>query len=274
MFGIGMAASREPPSGRGKAPKNGTIESRLLILFFESRNPVVTLTRLDSAQPDFQARLTRLLQFDDATDASIEQTVASILHDVKTRGDAAVLEYTARFDRLPAASLASLELKSSQLQAALESLPADTRQALEAAAERVRRYHEKQVQAFVELHRGRRHHARPASHAARPRRPVCAGRQGGLSLVGADERDSGQGGGRGRTHHGGAHAGRRAERTGAGRRRDCRAWIACSPSAARRRWRRWPTAPRPCRRSTRSSAPATPTWRRPSAACSAWWAST
>ena len=107
---------------------------------------MVTLTRLDSAQPDFQARLTRLLQFDDATDASIEQTVATILHDVKTRGDAAVLEYTARFDRLPATSLASLELKSSQLQAALESLPADTRQALEAAAERVRRYHEKQVQ--------------------------------------------------------------------------------------------------------------------------------
>ncbi|MDP2252799.1 MAG: histidinol dehydrogenase, partial [Thiobacillus sp.] len=61
---------------------------------------MVTLTRLDSAQPDFQARLARLLQFDDAADAAIEQTVAAILHDVKTRGDAAVLEYTARFDRL------------------------------------------------------------------------------------------------------------------------------------------------------------------------------
>jgi histidinol dehydrogenase len=107
---------------------------------------VVTLTRLDSAQPDFQARLARLLQFDDATDASIEQTVATILHDVKTRGDAAVLEYTARFDRLPAVSLASLELNAAQLTAALDQLPADTRQALEAAAARVRRYHEKQVQ--------------------------------------------------------------------------------------------------------------------------------
>ena len=107
---------------------------------------MVTLTRLDSAQPDFQARLTRLLQFDDAADAAIEQTVAAILHDVKTRGDAAVLEYTERFDRLPATSLASLELNAAQLQAALEQLPADTRQALEAAAERVRRYHAKQVQ--------------------------------------------------------------------------------------------------------------------------------
>ena len=107
---------------------------------------MVTLTRLDSAQPDFQARLSRLLQFDDAADAAIEQTVAAILHDVKTRGDAAVLEYTERFDRLPATSLASLELDAAQLQAALDHLPSDTRQALEAAAERVRRYHAKQVQ--------------------------------------------------------------------------------------------------------------------------------
>jgi histidinol dehydrogenase len=107
---------------------------------------VVTLTRLDSAQPDFQARLVRLLQFDDAADAAIEQTVAAILQDVKTRGDTAVLEYTARFDRLTATSMASLELKAAQLQGALEQLPADTRLALDAAAERVRRYHERQVQ--------------------------------------------------------------------------------------------------------------------------------
>ncbi|MHB1085394.1 MAG: histidinol dehydrogenase [Thiobacillus sp.] len=108
---------------------------------------MVTLTRLDSTQPDFQARLARLLQFDDAADAAIEQTVAGILRDVKMRGDAAVLEYTERFDRLPAASLASLEVNVAQLQAALAQLPADTRQALEAAADRVRRYHEKQTQA-------------------------------------------------------------------------------------------------------------------------------
>ncbi len=107
---------------------------------------MVTLTRLDSAQPDFQARLARLLQFDDAADAAIEQTVAAILQDVKTRGDTAVLEYTARFDRLSASSMASLELKSTQLRAALDQLPADTRLALESAAQRVRRYHERQVQ--------------------------------------------------------------------------------------------------------------------------------
>ena len=83
---------------------------------------MVTLTRLDSTQPDFKARLARLLQFDDAADAAIEQTVAGILHDVKKRGDAAVLEYTERFDRLPAASLASLELTAAQLQTALDAI--------------------------------------------------------------------------------------------------------------------------------------------------------
>ncbi len=108
--------------------------------------PVVKLTRLDSAAPDFRARLDRLLQFDDATDAAIEQTVAAILHDVKTRGDAAVLEYTGRFDRLKADTLASLELDAGTLAAARDGLPADTRAALEAAAARVRGYHERQLQ--------------------------------------------------------------------------------------------------------------------------------
>jgi histidinol dehydrogenase len=107
---------------------------------------VVTLTRLDSAAPEFRARLDRLLHFDDATDAAIEQTVAAILLDVKTRGDAAVLDCTERFDRLKADTLASLELDAATLAAARDSLPAETRAALEAAAARVRRYHERQVQ--------------------------------------------------------------------------------------------------------------------------------
>ena len=107
---------------------------------------MVTLTRLDSARLDFQARLTQLLQFDDAADAAIEQTVAGILLDVKKRGDMAVLEYTERFDRLAASSLTSLELNTDQLKTALAQLSVDTRQALEAAADRVRRYHEKQTQ--------------------------------------------------------------------------------------------------------------------------------
>lgn len=104
-------------------------------------------TRLDTYQPDFLTRLDRLLQFDDTTDASIETTVAGILADVKARGDQAVLEYTNKFDRMSATSIAELELPQAQLEKALAALPEDRRTALEAAAERVRRYHEKQVQA-------------------------------------------------------------------------------------------------------------------------------
>lgn len=103
--------------------------------------------RLDSTQSEFFARLGRLLQFDDATDASIEATVTTILAEVRTRGDEAVLEYTQKFDRLTAGSMVMLELSQGRLQEALGALPSERRSALDAAAERVRRYHERQVQA-------------------------------------------------------------------------------------------------------------------------------
>ena len=157
---------------------------------------------------------------------------------------------------------------------ALDGLSADRRTALEAAAGRIRAYHERQKLEGWSLHRSRRHDARPEDHAARPRRPLRAGRQGGVSVVGADERDSGQGRRRQGTDHGGADAGRREATSWCWRRPRWPASTACSPSAARRRSARWPTARRPCRRWTRSSAPATPTSPRPSAACSASSAST
>ena len=140
-FRNGYGYQLQTAQGQGFDQKNGTISASL-----RKPSAVPTLTRLDSTQPDFQSRLTHLLQFDDATDASIETTVAGILQDVKARGDAAVLEYTARFDHLSAVSLGALELGHVELQAALHTLPPDTRAALEAAAERVRRYHEKQIQ--------------------------------------------------------------------------------------------------------------------------------
>ena len=71
--------------------------------------------------------------------------VAGILHDVKARGDAAVLEYTKRFDQLDAASATELELSQPRLKQALDNLPAAQREALQQAAERVRIYHEKQL---------------------------------------------------------------------------------------------------------------------------------
>ena len=98
--------------------------------------------RLSTAQPDFETRLSARLHWSADQDEAIEQRVKAILADVRARGDAAGLEYTARFDGLQAASMAELELKQSDFKAAFDSLPAEQQQALQEAAARVRRYHE------------------------------------------------------------------------------------------------------------------------------------
>ena len=102
------------------------------------------MRRLDSAQPDFDARLAKLLAFEAAQDPQVDATVAAILADVRQRGDAAVLEYTSKFDRVEAKSLKELEVPRAEQERALKQLPAAQRDALTAAAERVRTYHEKQ----------------------------------------------------------------------------------------------------------------------------------
>lgn len=107
----------------------------------------MNITRLSTRQSDFDAVLARLLAFEETADEKLEATVAAILADVKQRGNAAVLEYTRKFDRLPAIDESTMELPKSELQAAFESLPADQKSALEQAAWRVTSYHEKQVQA-------------------------------------------------------------------------------------------------------------------------------
>ena len=106
------------------------------------------LRKLDSTQPDFQQQLRTLLAFEAATDDAIDAAAAAILLDVKTRGDAAVLEYTNRFDRIPggAASMAAFDIGEPELQAALASLPAAQREALHTAAARIRAFHERQKQ--------------------------------------------------------------------------------------------------------------------------------
>jgi histidinol dehydrogenase len=105
---------------------------------------MISLQRFASRDADFKARLDALLAFESAQDDSIERTVAAILADVKARGDAAVLEYTRRFDRLAAESLNELELAHDELQQALDGLPVAQREALEEAARRVRDYHARQ----------------------------------------------------------------------------------------------------------------------------------
>ncbi len=105
------------------------------------------LRQLSTADADFEAAFQRLLHWSAETDLQIEQRVAAILADVKARGDAAVLECTARFDGLQAASVAALELGRDELRAAFDSIPAAQRSALQAAALRVRSYHERQLEA-------------------------------------------------------------------------------------------------------------------------------
>ena len=105
---------------------------------------------LRTTDADFEARFQQRLHWSADTDAAIEQRVAGILADVRARGDAAVIEYTNRFDGLSASGMAELELKQDELRAAFDGLPEVQREALQAAAARVRRYHEAQKQASGE----------------------------------------------------------------------------------------------------------------------------
>jgi histidinol dehydrogenase len=102
------------------------------------------MRRLDSSAPDFAAALARLTAVNTAQDEAIDTSVANIIVDVRARGDAAVLEYTAMFDRIKAPSVAALELGPAAFEAAFDSLDPEQRDALVAAGERVRTYHRHQ----------------------------------------------------------------------------------------------------------------------------------
>lgn len=103
--------------------------------------------RLSTVDSGFDAAFKERLHWSAETDARVEQAVEGILEDVRKRGDAAVLEYTNRFDKLQARSMKELELGQPELKAAFEAIPAAQRHALEAAARRIRSYHEAQKKA-------------------------------------------------------------------------------------------------------------------------------
>ncbi len=113
-------------------------------------NLVATPVYLSTAHSQFDAQFKARLHWSADTDAAIEQRVADILADVQQRGDAAVLDYTNRFDGLAATAMVELELTQAELKAAFESIPAAQREALVAAATRVRSYHEAQKKACGE----------------------------------------------------------------------------------------------------------------------------
>ncbi|MBX3687267.1 MAG: histidinol dehydrogenase [Rhodocyclaceae bacterium] len=102
------------------------------------------IRQLDSLDAGFLDTLGRLLAFESATDTRIEDAVSEILAGVKAGGDAAIIEYTRRFDQLDVAAMSELELPRNELEAALEGLPDDQRTALQEAATRVRSYHQRQ----------------------------------------------------------------------------------------------------------------------------------
>jgi len=106
----------------------------------------IDIRRLNSEQADFSGQMDALLAWEAVSDHQVQTIVTDILADVKQRGDAAVVEYSNRFDHLHATSMVELELNQEQLQQALETLPDEQRSALLKAAERVTAYHEKQKQ--------------------------------------------------------------------------------------------------------------------------------
>lgn len=102
------------------------------------------LNRLDTQDADFSLRLRKLAGHDASQDESVEATVRSIVAAIRERGDEALLEYTRQFDRVDALSMADLEIDREELDRALRAIPAGQAQALRDAAERIRRFHERQ----------------------------------------------------------------------------------------------------------------------------------
>ncbi len=102
------------------------------------------MQRLTTRDPEFLQRLNTLLAFESETDAAIESSVAEILKNVRTLGDAAVLDYTRRFDQRDVQGMLDIELPKEQLAAAFHALPETQRKALEQAAARIRSFHERQ----------------------------------------------------------------------------------------------------------------------------------
>ncbi len=105
---------------------------------------MLDINRLDTSNNEFWSQLEELLAWDNVSDDAVQSTVKQILHDVRRKGDQAVIEYTNKFDRMSAENMSVLSISQARLQQALDGLPDVQRAALEESAARVRRYHDKQ----------------------------------------------------------------------------------------------------------------------------------
>ncbi len=170
------------------------------------------LRRLDSRAAEFRSQLQDLLAFETSQDPEVDARVAAILDDVKHRGDAALIEYTQRFDGVDASSMAQLEITQEQLQEAFERLlPQQKKTRCKRPPPGCAVITNIKKSQLMAIHRRRRHAAGAAGDAAGSRRHLCAGRQGFLSVLGADERHPRACGRCARNHHGGAHSARRTQ---------------------------------------------------------------
>lgn len=106
----------------------------------------VNIKRLSAADGDFDSRLAQLVAWETVSDTNVESVVGEVLSQIRLRGDEALLEYTNRFDRRTVTAVSELEISAGALADALETIDTGERQALELAAERVRRYHQHQKQ--------------------------------------------------------------------------------------------------------------------------------
>lgn len=104
------------------------------------------IRRLNASDADFSQQLEQLLSWESVSDDSVNQRVLDIIAAVRQQGDAALVEFTRQFDGLEVAEMGDLILPRERLEAALDKITPEQRQALEAAAERVRSYHEHQQQ--------------------------------------------------------------------------------------------------------------------------------
>jgi len=105
------------------------------------------ITRLDASQSDFNQQLDQLLAWESVSDTRVAAVVDDVLHQVKTRGDAAVVEFTNKFDRRTAQNINDFVVTPAELQNALTQISPEQRTALEVAAERIRNYHQHQLQS-------------------------------------------------------------------------------------------------------------------------------
>ena len=103
------------------------------------------VTRLNQNDADFEARFAELLASKREVSEDVDQVVRTILEDVRHRGDAAVVEYTARFDRLTVASMSELKVSQAEIEAAVGLVPQDVLDALQLAHDRIASHHKRQL---------------------------------------------------------------------------------------------------------------------------------